>query len=98
MVARCVSSVTALGFERLVPRIRKGRDGAHGAWLGGSTTGMKALLTLACVFVLLASGCSAEQPSPPSDSHKEANNSQGSARDEARSDSRESTTRCQACA
>ena len=32
------------------------------------------------------------RPSPPSDSHKEAKNTQGSARDEARSDTRESTT------
>ena len=28
-VARCVGSVTALGLKRLVPRVRKERDGAH---------------------------------------------------------------------
>jgi len=62
------------------------------ARFGGSTTGMKALVALACVVVLVASGCFAEQPSTPSDSHKEANNTQGSARAEARSDTRDSTT------
>ena len=46
--------------------------GRIGAWFGGSTTGMKALVALACVVVLVASGCSAERPSAPSDSHKEA--------------------------
>ena len=66
--------------------------GRIGAWFGGPTTGMKALVALASVVVLVASGCSADQPSPPSDSHKEAKNTQGSARDEARSDTRESTT------
>ena len=66
--------------------------GRIGAWLGGSTTGMKALLALACVVVLVSSGCSAVRPSPPADSHKEANNTQGSAQDEARTDTRESTT------
>ena len=66
--------------------------GRIGPWFGGSTTSMKALLALACVVVLVSSGCSAVQPSPPADSHKEAKNTQGSARDEARSDTRESTT------
>ena len=42
-----------------------------GAWLGGPTTGMKALLALACVVMLVSGGCSAERPSAPSDSHKE---------------------------
>ena len=63
-----------------------------GAWLGGSTTDMKALVALACVMVLVSSGCSAVRPSPPADSHKEAKKTQGSARDEARSDTRETTT------
>ena len=84
--------MTALGLERLVPRVRKERDGHIGAWFSGSATGMKALVALACTVMLVSSGCSADQPSPPSDSHKEANNTQGSARDKASSDTRESTT------
>jgi micrococcal nuclease len=66
--------------------------GRIGAWFGGPTTGMKALLALACVLVLVASGCSAEQPSAPSDSRKESKEAQGSARDEARSETRATTT------
>jgi hypothetical protein len=66
--------------------------GRIGAWFGGSTTGMKALVALACLVLLVSSGCSAEQPSAPSDSHKEAKNTQGSERHEARSDTRKSTT------
>jgi micrococcal nuclease len=66
--------------------------GRIGAWLGGSTTGMKALLTLACIVVLVSSGCSAERPSTPSGSHTESKNTQGSARDEARSETHETTT------
>jgi predicted lipid-binding transport protein (Tim44 family) len=66
--------------------------GRIGACFGGLTTGMKALLASACTVVLLSSGCSAEQPSPPSDPHKEANNTQGATRDEARSDTPEGTT------
>ena len=66
--------------------------GRIGAWFGGPTSGMKALATLACTVMLVASGCSAEQPSAPSDSQKEAKKAHGPAREEARSDTREGTT------
>jgi micrococcal nuclease len=66
--------------------------GRTGAWFGGSMTGMRVLVALACVVVLVSSACSAERPSPPSVSHKESKDTQGSARDEARSHTRESTT------
>jgi micrococcal nuclease len=62
--------------------------GRIGAWLGGPTTGMKALVALACLVLLVSSGCSAEKPSPTSGSHK----AQGPGQDEARSEARESTT------
>jgi micrococcal nuclease len=66
--------------------------GCIGAWFGGSTIGMKALVALACVVLLVSGGCSAEQPSAPSDSHKEAKEAQGSERHEARSAAHETTT------
>src|SRR4051794_18722866 len=66
--------------------------GCIGACFGGSMTGMRVLVALAFVVGLVSSGCSAERPSPPSVSHKESKNTQGSVRDEARSDTPESTT------
>jgi predicted lipid-binding transport protein (Tim44 family) len=66
--------------------------GRIGAWFGGSTTGMKALVALACLVLLVSSGCSAERPSPTSGSHKESKKAQGPAQDEARSEAREGTT------
>jgi micrococcal nuclease len=66
--------------------------GRIGAWFGGSTAGMKALVASACVVVLVSSGCSAEQPNHPSGSHRESNKAQGPARDEARSGAPETTT------
>jgi micrococcal nuclease len=66
---------------------------AHiGAWFGRSTIGMKALVALACVVVLVSSGCSAEQPNHSSGSHREPNKPRGPARDEARSEAPETTT------
>jgi micrococcal nuclease len=53
---------------------------------------MRLLVALACVVVLVSGACLAERPSPPSVSHKESKDTQGSARDEARSHTRQSTT------
>lgn len=66
--------------------------GRTSARISGSTIGMKALVALACVVVPVSSGCSTEQPTPPSGSHKESKETQGPAQNEARSGGREGTT------
>jgi micrococcal nuclease len=72
--------------------------GRIGAWLADSS-GMRALVALACVMVLASGGCSnvprgtsAEQAGSPSNSQKESEKAHGPARNEARSDTRETKT------
>jgi len=61
-----------------------------GAWLVGPTTGVKALVALACVVLLVLSGCSnaphsssEKQAGSTSNSRSESKKTQGLGRDEA---------------
>lgn len=89
--SRCPKPAAVLGWDRLVRRGQRETMHHTRSWFGGATAGMKALVALACIAVLVSSGCSVEGPNPPSDSHKESKKAQGPARDQARSGTPETT-------